>query len=330
MDCKKTRPISKVSNSDPVVVLLGPTAIGKTELSLQLAEEFNGEIIGVDSMQIYKFMDVGTAKPTQDERARVKHHLVDFVDPAEDYSVSRFIEDAQQATFGIRESGKIPFMVGGTGLYFRGYFEGMFELPAISAEVRLLLEEEWQQNGSEELYYELQLCDPDSAKRIHPNDKMRLIRALEIYRSTGKTWSKLITEHQEQIRSTGKSPGQLPLKIGLMRDRQELYDRINLRVELMVEQGIVNEVEKLLAKGYNSTLKSMQSLGYRHILNYLDNSWTWEKSLELLARDTRRYAKRQLTWFKKDKDILWYSPARKSEIFSKVREYFQAYNQSVG
>ena len=326
MDHNLPNSSKSIAQKSPIIVLLGPTAIGKTELSLQLAEELNAEIVGVDSMQIYKYMDIGTAKPTPEERKRVMHHLIDFIDPASDYSVARFIQDAEKAVKSIWLKGRLPLMVGGTGLYLRGFFEGMFQLPVITKELKSSLQKELVRDGNEVLYDELKGCDPESAQRIHLNDSMRLMRALEIYRSTGRTWSELITEHQAQLNGP-ESFSLRPLKIGLKRDRQELYERINQRVELMVEQGIVNEVERLLAKGYNSGLKSMQSLGYRHIGKYLSGEWSWAESLELLARDTRRYAKRQLTWFRKDAEIIWFEPSQKKEIFSTCNSYLETHNQ---
>jgi len=299
---------------------MGATAIGKTELALRMAEEFNGEIIGVDSMQIYRYMDIGTAKPTSQERARVPHHLVDFVDPKEDYSVACFIRDCAPVVEDLRQRGKVAIMAGGTGLYFQGWFHGMFKSPPIPEEIRQRLEKEYERLGRKALYERLTLCDPVSAQRIHPNDKLRLLRALEIYETTGRRWSDLISEHRKESVQQAQATG-APLKIGLRRERQELYERINKRAKIMIDSGLLQEVEGLLRKGYSPELNAMQSLGYRHMVNYIEGRWSMERSLELLARDTRRYAKRQFTWFNKVEDICWFHPDDIHEILQCVNRY---------
>jgi len=320
-------PVEKVQppniQNSPVFVLAGPTAIGKTELALTLAEEFNGEIIGMDSMQIYKHLDIGTAKPTKDERARVPHHLVDYVDPAEEYSAARFIKDCAKAVEQIRSRGRIPMMVGGTGLYMKTFFEGVCELPKIDQQIRQQLLEEIDRKGTSVLYAELLECDPVSADRIHTNDTSRLVRALEIFRGTGIPWSSFIDQHR-LAKEKAKSEGTMPLKICLKRDRNELYERINQRVDIMIDQGLLQEVENLLAMGYEPGLNSMQSLGYRHMINFIQKNWSWQQTKELLARDTRRYAKRQLTWFTRDQEMVWYRPDQQNEIFTKVTRYLES------
>jgi len=307
--------------AEPLIILAGPTAIGKTELSLRLAEQFNCEIIGVDSMQIYQYLDIGTAKPSLAERAEITHHLIDYVRPDAPYNAARFVQDCRKAIFEIRGRGRVPLLAGGTGLYFTALLDGIFSMPDISQSVRDEIQAELATtDGHRRLYDELIRCDPESASRIHANDTYRISRALEIYRDTGKTWASFISEHKK-IKT--KSPRKKILKISLSRQRDELYQRINRRVKIMVEQGLLTEVKNLLAMGFNSGLKPMQSLGYRHMINYLNNNWTWEKALELLARDTRRYAKRQITWFKADKDMLCLHPESQNEIFSKVKEYLE-------
>jgi tRNA dimethylallyltransferase len=310
--------------AEPLIFLAGPTAIGKTELALNIGERFNCEIIGVDSMQIYKYMDIGTAKPSSIERTRIAHHLVDYVRPDTPYNAARFVRDCRQAILAIRERGRVPLLVGGTGLYFTALLDGIFSMPDIAEEVRLEIQAELAiPEGRRALYDELAKCDPESAARIHINDTYRIGRALEIYRSTGKTWSSFIVEHQKK---KAKSPGKKVLRITLTRDRDELYQRINKRVDIMIEQGLLNEVEELLAMGFAPELKAMQSLGYRHMINFIDKTWSWQKSLELLARDTRRYAKRQLTWFAADKDIIRLHPDNQDEIFSKSEDFLRTQN----
>lgn len=324
---------------EPLIFVAGPTAIGKTELALMLAEEFGCEIIGVDSMQIYRYMDIGTAKPSVEERGRVPHHLIDYVMPDEEFSASRFTEDCQKAIRQIRSNGHLPLLVGGTGLYFNTLENGIFSMPAIDPAIRQGLHAELSSRGRDLLFQELKGCDPASADRIHPNDTYRLLRALEIVRATGKTWSAYIAEHQRCCcsaplkggsnnipagagkRQRSENPKTNILKIGLARDREELYRRIQYRVQNMVQAGLLSEVENLLKMGYTKDLQPMQSLGYRHMLSYMDGQWSWERAVELLARDTRHYAKRQLTWFKADPEINWFHPTQAAEICSSIEAF---------
>ena len=299
----------------PVLVLIGPTAVGKTALSLALAERFSCEIVGLDSMQIYRHMDIGTAKATPEERARVPHHLLDVVDPDEEYHVARYVADATEACRRIIDRGNHPLLVGGTGLYLKGLLEGLFEIPAIPEPVRESLRQRLAKEGRAVLFGELSQCDPESAERIHPNDTHRLLRALEIFQVTGRTWSEHLREQQVQPALTKV------LQIGLHCERDVLYERINLRVEQMVAEGLLGEVEKLLAMGYDPSLKSMQSIGYRHMLQFLKGEWDWDETLFLLARDTRRYAKRQMTWFGSDPTIRWFAPTDTAPIFESVSAF---------
>jgi tRNA dimethylallyltransferase len=301
--------------------------VGKTELSLQIAEKFSCEIISVDSMQVYRYMDIGTAKPTLAERGRIPHYLIDIADPDEYYTLGRFIEDAGTAVRTIAAHGKIPLLAGGTGLYFRGLLQGVFDEDTFDAEnasagaqkknktLKQDLRKRLQEEGNEILHRELAEVDPESAGRIHPNDTQRLIRGLEIYYATGLPWS------QHLARQRAKRTGYDALKIGLTRPRKELYARIDQRVLLMAEQGLLAEVKKLLAMGYDKKLKALQSIGYRHMLNFLDGSWTWEQTLELLARDTRHYAKRQYTWFNNDPEIGWHDVREKGTIFMAIENF---------
>ena len=302
-----------------LIVLVGPTAIGKTELSLTLAKEFGCEIISMDSMQIYKYMDIGTAKPTQEERSQIPHHLVDFVDPADEYNVSRFVSDARSSIGEIQGRDMLPMIVGGTGLYMRGLLEGIFEIAAVPESIRAKLEETAREKGLDYLFDKLTEHDPESAARLHPNDRQRVMRAMEVYQATGVPWSKHLKEQQQQKEAVKRDF--ITLKIGLHRDREKLYERINRRVDIMVEQGLLDEVEKLLAMGYTPELNSMQSIGYKHMLNYIDSTWSWEQALELLARDTRHYAKRQFTWFGRDPEIHWFEPCEKHNIASAVSDF---------
>lgn len=307
--------ISKNNKLSPGIILLGPTGIGKTEISLKIAEKFSCEIISVDSMQVYRYMDIGTAKATPEERRRVTHYLIDIVDPDEDYNVARFVEDASLAGQKIRKHGNIPFFVGGTGLYFKGLLEGLFEVIGIDESIRGDLRQALSSGNRHDLYEELKACDPVSASRIHPNDSHRLLRALEIFRATGVPWSQYLKKQQQSPLLENV------LKLGLTCDREKLYKKINKRVERMIDQGLLDEVKKLLAMGYDGNLKSMQSIGYRHMVNYLEGRWSWQEAKELLARDTRRFAKRQYTWFSRDPEILWFEPAQQEKIFAAISTY---------
>ena len=312
---------------NPLLILCGPTAVGKTELSLQIAEKFSCEIIGVDSMQVYRFMDIGTAKPTLAEKSRVAHYLIDIVDPDEDFTLGTFTKEAGTAIRTIYAHQNIPLLTGGTGLYFKGLLNGVFAENGLEAEMNAngqsettkSLKQELRKRlaaeGNAELHKELAKVDPESAERIHPNDSQRLLRGLEIFYSTGLPWSLHLTNQRK------KKPRFNTLKIGLTRPREELYERIDQRVRQMVDQGLLDEVKKLLGLGYDKKLKSMQSIGYRHMVNFIEGTWTWEQTLELLARDTRRYAKRQYTWFNNDPEIIWHDVKEKDIIFQEVKNF---------
>jgi len=298
---------------------VGPTAIGKTELSLAIAERFSCEIIGVDSMQVYRYMDIGTAKPTIEEQKRVPHHLIDVVDPDVDYSVGRYVDDAEQAIQIVEQNNHVPLLVGGTGMYLRGLVDGLAEFqttdPSVRENLKLSLAE---RDGRQQLFNELVRLDPESAARIHPNDSQRLLRALEIYQTTGIPWS------QHLLREQKDKKFQNILKIGLTCDRDVLFGRINSRVGQMIDQGLEKEVRKLLAQGYHKNLKSMQAIGYRHMVHFLAGDWTFAETLELLARDTRHYAKRQYTWFRNDPEILWFQPSQGERIIRVIERYLRA------
>jgi tRNA dimethylallyltransferase len=312
-----------------LLVLCGPTAVGKTELSLEIAEKFSCEIIGVDSMQVYRYMDIGTAKPTTTERARITHYLIDVVNPDENYTLGRFVKDAEEAIQTIDSHKNIPLLAGGTGLYFKGLLEGVFDESNYAAEnksgslgeknksFKQKLRQKLQEEGNEAMHSELAKVDPDSAKRIHSNDTQRILRGLEIYYLTGITWSNHLTNHKK------KNSQYKVLKIGLTRPREELYERIDQRVQFMANEGLLSEVKKLLVMGYGKELKAMQSIGYRHMLNYIDGSWTWEQTLELLARDTRHYAKRQYTWFNNDPEIIWHDVREKDNILQDIGKFLK-------
>ncbi len=296
----------------PVLVLVGPTAIGKTELSLAIAEKFNCEIISLDSMQVYRYMDIGTAKVSIEERQRVPHHLLDVVDPDEHYDASRYVADALCAIQAIHAREKLPLITGGTGMYLRALLSGLFEIKAGDEQLREELRQKLDKAGSSKLHEELRLIDYKTAKKIHVNDTHRLIRALEIYYSTGKNWS---THIDEQLQNEEKQPRFERLcTVGLTTEREKLYKRINERTALMLKAGLKEEVQKLLSMGYRRELKSMQSIGYRHMIEHLLDKVDIGETERLLARDTRRYAKRQYTWFKKAQ-VDWQEVDKTSEIY---------------
>ncbi len=300
-----------------IIVICGPTASGKTATSIDVARVFNGEIIGADSVQIYRHMDIGTAKPTANERSDVPHHMIDIVDPDEPFDVKQFATMAREKIADLYSRGIIPFVVGGTGFYIKALVHGLFRVVPADSDVRLRLTREAKIHGADVLYKRLMKRDPVIAERIHPNDRYRIIRSLEVYELTGKKISELHREH-------GFKDTQFDvLKIGLDIDRELLYQRINQRVDGMIEAGLVDEVKGLMAKGYATQLKSMQAIGYRHIVDYLKGRCSWDETLRTLKRDTRRYAKRQLTWFKADSEIVWMEPRRLRDIRRLVRKFLQ-------
>ena len=301
----------------PVLALVGPTAIGKTALSLHLAERFNAEIISVDSMQVYRFMDIGTAKVTLEERARIPHHLIDVVNPDEEYDAASFVADALRAIKEIHQRGKLALLTGGTGLYLRSLVDGLFTGIGQFPEIREQLQQRLLLDGSHKLHEELSRFDRYSAERIHVNDTHRLLRAIEVYQATGKPWSEHISEHQlaKKPRFTNM------LQIALTCDRDLLYRRIDLRTRIMLENGLEREVRDLLSRGYGPELKSMQAIGYRHMNNFLGHTWDMAETERLLARDTRHYAKRQYTWFKALPDLQWFDIQDQDAVIKKVEQW---------
>jgi tRNA dimethylallyltransferase len=283
-----------------VIVICGPTGIGKTSVGIQLAEKFGGEIISADSMQIYRCMDIGTAKPTTDEQNRIAHHMIDIVDPDEDFDAVRFAKMARDKVRQLHQSKVMPFVVGGTGLYIKALLQGLFRSSPVNPAIRARLNQEAAENGSRFLYERLEQVDPDTADRLHPNDAYRIIRALETIESSGRS----ISEHHQEHRFADEPFD--ALKIGLQMDREKLYDIIDRRVDMMIEAGLLDEVKKLLSMGYSAGLKAMQSIGYRHMTDYIEGRLTWDECIRTLKRDTRRFAKRQFTWFGANRDIRWY------------------------
>ncbi|MXZ00703.1 tRNA (adenosine(37)-N6)-dimethylallyltransferase MiaA [Candidatus Poribacteria bacterium] len=282
-----------------LLCLLGPTAVGKTEIAIQLAQRLNAEIISVDSRQIYRQMDIGTAKPTPEERQAARHHLIDCADISQPFSVADYQSLADAAIADIQNRGKRVLLVGGAGLYFRVIVDGLFEGPGADIALREQLEREADQLGVEALHERLRACDPVSAERIHPNNVVRVIRALEIYELTGTPMS----EHQQQWQHENQR--YLFTAFCLTMPRALLYQRIEQRVDVMLANGLVAEVEALLAEGYARDSAALRSFGYRELIAYLDGKCTYLEAVAQLKQNTRRFAKRQLTWFRKDTRIEW-------------------------
>ncbi|WP_333637749.1 tRNA (adenosine(37)-N6)-dimethylallyltransferase MiaA [Tissierella praeacuta] len=289
-----------MKDNDNLFILIGPTAIGKTALSVELAKRINGEIISADSMQIYKYMNIGSAKITKEEMENIPHHLIDIIFPNEDFTVADFKNNAVKLIKDINNRGKLPIVAGGTGLYINSLVYNLnFTQVAPNEEIRVKLESLGDKHGNEYLHQELEKIDIESAEKISVNDRKRIIRAIEIFEITGKPMS----EHNKNFRVPVEDYNLV--MIGLNMDRKELYNRINLRVDIMIEEGLVEEVNNLLKMGYNKELVSMQGIGYKEILMYLEGNISLEKSIELIKQGSRNYAKRQLTWFRRDNRIKW-------------------------
>lgn len=290
----------------PLVILTGPTAVGKTELSIQLAKKINGEIICADSMQVYKYMDIGTAKITKEEMQGIPHYLVDELEPEDDFNVVKFQSLAKKYMDEIYAKGKIPIIVGGTGFYIQSIvYDIDFDKNDADTAYRTRLEELAKEKGAAFLHQMLAKVDVKAAEEIHENNQKRVIRALEFYEKTGKK----ISEHNETERQK-ESPYNFAYFV-LTDDRKILYDRINRRVDIMMEQGLMKEVEAMKARGLTRDMVSMQGIGYKELLAYLDGEYTYEAAVDLLKQDTRHFAKRQLTWFRREKEVIWLD---KSEI----------------
>ena len=284
----------------PLVIITGPTAVGKTALSVKLAKQLNGEIISADSMQVYRYMDIGSAKVTREEMDGVPHHLIDVLDPKEEFNVVTFQRMAKKALSGIYERGHLPIIAGGTGFYIQALLYDIdFTETQEDNSFRQKLEQQAEKEGPEALHRMLSQVDPESAAVIHANNVKRVIRALEFYEQTGTK----ISEHNEKERQK-QSPYHFFYYV-LTTDRPVLYERIDKRVDLMMDQGLVEEVRRLKEMGCSRELTSMQGLGYKEILAYLDGDICLEEAVYILKRDTRHFAKRQLTWFKRERDVRW-------------------------
>lgn len=311
----------------PLIVLTGPTAAGKTELSIALAKKLNGAIISADSMQVYKYMNIGSAKIRPEEMQGIRHYLVDVLDPREEFHVARFQQMAKEALEEIYRNGQLPIVVGGTGFYIQALLKDIdFDESSGELPCRKELEETARREGGAVLYERLKQVDPEAAEAIHPNNVKRVIRALEFYQETGQPISLHNKEQKE------KQPPYTYAYFVLNDDRARLYERIDRRVDRMVEQGLVEEVRWLKEHGYDRSLVSMQGLGYKELFPYLDGTCSLEEAVEIIKRDTRHFAKRQITWFKREPDVIWLNQQEfgydKEKILKRMLELWEERKKS--
>ena len=301
-----------------ILIVCGPTASGKSDLALRLAHALDAEIVNADSMQIYRGLDIGTAKPSPDQQAEIRHHLIDVADPDQPFSAADFSDAADAAIRNIVSRGKRVIVAGGTGLYIRALLSGLVDSPSGAGKIRQELQDEAGRAGNEAMLEKLRLIDPELAACLHPNNLVRIIRALEVYRLTGIPLSRYQKEHAFATRRYDA------LRIGISVDRGLLYKRIEDRVEGMLADGLLKEVSTLLAAGFGRDLKSMRSIGYKEAAALLCGELSAEEAVSLIKRNTRHYAKRQLTWFKADPDILWFEyPEKFGIILRHAIEFFE-------
>ncbi|MDM8210551.1 tRNA (adenosine(37)-N6)-dimethylallyltransferase MiaA [Mediterraneibacter glycyrrhizinilyticus] len=305
----------------PLIILAGPTAVGKTSLSIRLAKETGGEIISADSMQVYRHMDIGSAKITKEEMEGVPHYLVDMLEPEEEFNVVRFQQMAEEAAERIWERGKIPLVVGGTGFYIQAllYDIDFTENDGDESYRRRLEQKASDEEGASELYEMLTTVDPKAAREIHPRNLKRIIRALEFHHQTGKK----ISEHNETQRQKS-SPYNYAYFV-LTDERSRLYERIDRRVDLMMEQGLLDEVRYLKKRGVRKDSTAMQGLGYKELYAYLDGEYPLDEAVRIIKRDTRHFAKRQLTWFKRERDVIWADKSVIGQDEQKLADYMLGY-----
>lgn len=294
-------------HQQPVIVIVGPTAVGKTAVSLALVERLPIEIISADSRQIYRWMDVGTAKPSSEEQALVPHHFVGELDPATNFNAGEFMQQARKLIPEIVLRRRQPVVVGGSGLYVRALLEGFFEAPSTDYNYRKKLDLRVKREGVDKLYQELMRIDPDLARETHPQNVRRIVRGLEVYHVLGKPMTRIQREQ--------KNPASFSwIKFGLRCDREVLYRRIEARVDRMIDNGLVDEVRSLLDKGYSPHLNALNSVGYKEIVAFLKGQSSLDEAIEQIKRNTRRFAKRQMTWFRSEKDVRWIDIINKDDV----------------
>ncbi|MGA9110829.1 MAG: tRNA (adenosine(37)-N6)-dimethylallyltransferase MiaA [Smithella sp.] len=301
----------------PLVIINSPTATGKTQLAVNLALESGGEIISADSLQVYRYLDIGTAKPSMEQRRGIRHHLIDIVNPDEEFNASVFAEKARMIISDLAGKGKPVFIAGGTGLYIRALLHGIIDTPDVDENIRNYYRRLRDSHGKKYIYDLLLQRDAGAAGRINQNDSVRVIRALEVLEQTGES---IFVKQKKHL--FADCPYKT-YKIGLQLDRKELKKRIIQRTEKMIAEGLLDEVKSVLGRGYNENLKSLQSLGYKQMIGFLRNEHNWEDSIDLIKRDTWHYAKRQMTWFAADKEINWFDCDSPEEIVKNVDKFLQ-------
>jgi len=304
-----------MKNKPPILVLVGPTAVGKTAVAIKLSNIFNAHIINADSMQVYKGFDIGTAKPSIEERSVAKHHMIDFLEPHEPFDAAIFAEIASKKIIELADNKIFSIVAGGTGLYVKALTYGLVKLTKISPLIKKNLSEKLRLHGLTVLHNELKSIDPVIAHKIHHNDQFRILRALEVYYATGRSLTSFHNEH------AFKDTPFKTLYIGLEIERKELYERINNRVDKMMASGFYDEVKGLINSGISTSSKPMQSLGYRQLTACLKGEISLDHAIELIKKDTRHYAKRQITWFKAIKNIYWFSPEKMEDIIDNVKRF---------
>lgn len=304
-------------SSDALVVVLGPTAVGKSRVAVDLALRFGGEVVNGDSIQVYRGFDIGTDKPTAESRRGVPHHLVDIVGPEVQFTAADFVREALAAARDIAARGRVPVVAGGTGLYLKALLDGLFPEPGRDPAVRAALEAEAREKGLDVLFRRLEAVDPEYARKVRDRDRVRIVRALEVHAATGRP----ISEHFRATESPVK--GRTVVRLGLRLEREELRRRIGDRVDRMFERGFVDEVRGLLARGIPETAPAFRALGYGHVLRHLRGEIGRAEAAELTKTDTRQYAKRQMTWFRKMDGVAWFSPEDRAALEEHVRNGLQ-------
>jgi tRNA dimethylallyltransferase len=305
------------ANKPKIIVICGATAVGKTSAAIDLAGIFNGEIISADSRQIYRYMNIGTAKPAPEQLAEIPHYIVDFIDPDQHFDAGQFAGMAHDIILKLLRKNQLPFVVGGTGLYIKALLNGLFEDNISDTSIRERLKQEAEDCGKTALYERLKKIDPETANRLHPNDIYRIMRALEVFEISGNPISKRHREHRfSELRYR-------VLKLGLYLDREILYKRIDQRVDMMISEGLIEEVREILKQGYSPDLKSMKAIGYSHVINYLKGNCSLDNAVKTLKRDTRRYSKRQMTWFRADPEIYWIKPSEINTVIPLINKFLE-------
>jgi len=286
---------------EEIITIVGPTGVGKTRLAIELAEKFNGEIISADSRQIYKYLNIGTAKPTSEERKKVVFHLIDFLTPDENYSCGNFARDAEHLIEEIQKRNKLPIVCGGTGLYIKALYNPLHQLPQADKNLKSKLQEVLKEKGLDHLYNKLLLIDPEWAKKVGPYDKQRILRGLEVYEIAKRPLSELIKKERLQARYR-------PKYIGLIIPRNDLYKRIDNRYDKMISNGLVDEVKNILKMGFKPDCYGLRTIGYKELVRYLQGDWDLKTAIEKAKQHTRNFAKRQITWFRGIPGVNWYEP----------------------